>query len=58
MLSYTKHKWIYQNKGHSICFVCGITEMKWNKKIQNDSMINWDCAAVRAKDLLTRGVKS
>jgi hypothetical protein len=45
---YVRHRWLYQNN-KAVCFVCGITEAVWNKKIENDSMLNWDCHAMQHK---------
>lgn len=52
--AYVKHRWMWTGgKGHhSICIVCGIGSIKWEKKIENDSMLNWDCLAVRNRKTL------
>lgn len=49
---YVRHHWLAHgpNNKHATCFVCGIGERAWEKRIENDSMLNWDCAAVRERD--------
>lgn len=46
---YLKHRWITDHKGRMICFACGIKESLWLKKIENDSLANWSCKAIRER---------
>jgi hypothetical protein len=48
---YVRHHWIAHGPEgrHGTCFVCGIGEAQWKRKIENDSMLNWDCQSVRER---------
>lgn len=43
---YVKHKWLAHGNT-ATCFVCGISEKRWNRKIANSPTIEWDCLAVK-----------
>jgi len=40
---------MFTGNGASKCICCGIGESFWQKKIENDSMLNWDYLSVREK---------
>lgn len=46
---YVRHHWLATgpNGRNGHCFVCGIGERQWEKKIENAPMIDWDCLAVQ-----------
>ena len=58
--TYVRHRWIAHGTDgrFATCFACGITEKQWEKKIENDSLINWDCLAVREKQKRTNKIKT
>ncbi len=49
---YIRHHWISRglNGNTATCFVCGISEHTWLKKIENNPMIQWDCKAMQDKN--------
>lgn len=59
--TYVRHRWIATGKDgrNAYCFVCGITEKVFEKRIENAPMIEWDCVAVKAKGMpMTKGCMS
>jgi len=50
--TYVRHRWIATGKDgrNAYCFVCGITEKVFEKRIETAPMIEWDCVAVQAKE--------
>lgn len=49
---YVRHRWLAHGPSgrDATCYVCGIGERAWEKKIENDSLLNWDCYAVRERN--------
>jgi len=50
---YERHHWIVENN-REYCYVCGISEKRWQNKIALAPMSEWDCATVRARKTAKR----